>query len=64
MLGRVPVLREDDVLEGLGDPVDQRDDLVALVDGQAAAGREAVLHVDHDQCRVRLRLDPGLCGSA
>jgi hypothetical protein len=61
----VPVLREDDVLEGGGEAVDERDDLIAFLHRQRAAGREAVLHVDHEEdvlrCRLHLRA-PGLRG--
>ena len=60
MARRVPVLRQDDVLEGLGDPVDERDDLVALVTARLPPGSEAVLHVDDDQHGVRAGLDLAL----
>ena len=40
--------------------IDDRDDLVALVDGQRAARSEAVLHVDDEQDVLRTRLDLGL----
>ena len=35
-------------------------DLVAALDGEAAAGREAVLHVDDDEGRIGPRLDLAL----
>ena len=60
MARRVPVLGQHHVLEGLGDFVDQRDDLVALGDREAAAGQEAVLHVDDDERRIRAGLDLAL----
>src|SRR5947207_706365 len=58
--GRVPVLREDDVREAPRDPVDERDDRVAFLDGQCPAGHEAVLDVDdeEDVGRRRLELPP------
>jgi len=57
---RVPVLGQHHVLEGLGDSVDQRDDLVALGDREAASGQEAVLHVDDHERRIRAGLDLAL----
>jgi hypothetical protein len=51
----VPVLGEDDVGEALGQVVDDRDDGVAIGDGQGAAGAEVVLNVDCDE-------DVGVCG--
>ena len=59
----VPVLGQHDVLERLGNPVDDRDHLVTLVDGEAAPGQETVLYVDDD----RAASGPGLilpCASA
>jgi hypothetical protein len=32
--------------------IDKGNDFIALLDGKAAAGREAILHVDDDQGRV------------
>ena len=49
MSGRVPVLRQHDVAEALAQSVDDRDDLVAVGHGEAAAGAEIILHVDDDQ---------------
>jgi hypothetical protein len=46
---RVPILRHHDVLEVLGDAVDDRNDLIAVFDRKAAAGQEAILHVDHNE---------------
>ena len=57
MAGGVPVLRHDDVLELLGELVDDRHDLLAALDRQRAAGDEAVLHVDDDQRGVATGLD-------
>ena len=53
----VPILSEDDVLESRREPVDDRDDLVPVVDGERAARREAVLHVHHEQHVLWARLD-------
>jgi hypothetical protein len=55
MSGGMPVLREDDVVEGARDPVDDRQHLVAPLDGEAAAGRERVLHVHHEESCVASR---------
>ena len=49
MVHRVPILRQDHVVEVLGHAVDDADHLVAVLNRQAAAGQEAILHVDHDQ---------------
>src|SRR3978361_2164202 len=49
MVGGVPVLRLDDVLELSGQRVDRLDDLVTPGDGKIAAGEEVVLHVDDNQ---------------
>ena len=45
----MPVLGEDDVIELLGDGVDEGDDLVALSDGERASGHEIVLDVDDEE---------------
>ena len=55
--GRVPVLRDDDVLERRRELVDDRHDLLAVFDRQRAAGDEAVLHVDDEQRALRIGLD-------
>ena len=49
VMRRVPILRHHDVLEVLGDAVDDRNDLIAVFDRKAAAGQETVLHVDHNE---------------
>ncbi len=49
MSRRMPVLREDDVLEALAQLVDQRDDLVAAFDGERTARAEVVLDVDDEE---------------
>ncbi len=49
MLVWVPVLGEDDVVEFLGEGVDEGDDGVAVCYGQGAPGHEVVLHVDDEE---------------
>src|SRR5206468_8279593 len=49
VVGRVPVLGHHHVGKILGHAVDDRDDLIAVFHRKAAAGKEAVLHVDDDQ---------------
>ena len=50
MVGRVPVLRQDDVLEVVDELVDDGHDLVAACNAKRAAGTEIVLQIDNDQC--------------
>src|SRR5258705_13906021 len=52
MARRMPVLRHHDIGEALCDPVDHRDDLLAVFNGQAAAGQETVLDIDHQQAEA------------
>jgi multidrug efflux pump subunit AcrA (membrane-fusion protein) len=49
VVGRVAVVGGDHGGEPRREPVDDRHDLVALGDGEAAARAEVALHVDHDQ---------------
>ena len=49
MTARMPVLRQDDMLEILHEFVDQRHDLVAARHRQRAAGAEVVLQVDDNK---------------
>ena len=49
MAGRMPVLRQHEMLEILGQRVDQRHHLVAARNGKRAARAEIVLHIDDDQ---------------
>src|SRR5713101_3998351 len=49
MARRMPVLRQDDVLEALGERIHERHDLVAFLHREPAAGAKVVLHVDDDQ---------------
>jgi hypothetical protein len=46
---RVPVLGEEDVGEAAAEAVDEGDDLVAVLDGEMAAGTEVVLQVDDEE---------------
>ena len=56
VLGGMPVLGEDDVVEFLGKGVDDGDDGVAVGHGQGAAGHEIVLDVDDEQSVAGLEL--------
>ena len=49
VLGWVPVLGEDDVVEFSGEDVDRGDDDVTVWDRQIAAGHEVILDVDDEQ---------------
>ncbi len=49
VVGGVPVLREDDVLETRRDGMDDRNDGVAVGNGKRTAGAEIILHVDDDE---------------
>jgi len=46
VLGWVPVLGKDDVVEFFGEDVDEGDDGVAIFDCQGAAGHKVVLDVN------------------
>ncbi len=50
MVGRVPVLREDDVFAFLDQPVDGRNDFIAAINRQRTAGAEIILDVDNHKC--------------
>src|SRR5260370_34621486 len=54
--GWMPVLRQNHMIETLGEPVDDRHDRVALADSQGATRAEIVLHVDDQQQIVGLNL--------
>ncbi len=58
--GGVPVLGEEDVGEAAAEAVDERDDLVAVLDGEMAAGAEVVLQVDDEQGVGGARSDWGV----
>ena len=49
VLGGMPVLGKDDVVEFFGEGVDEGDDGVAVFDSQRAAGHEVVLDVDDEK---------------
>lgn len=57
VLGGMPVLGEDDVLELLRERVDRWDDLIAFGYGEVAAGAKVVLHVDDEQGIIGLGCD-------
>ena len=57
MAGGVPVLRHHHIGKALGDAVDDGNDLLAVFHGEAAAGQETILHVDHQQRRRVIELD-------
>ena len=50
---RVPVLRQQDVVEARSETVDNGDDFVAALDRQLTARQEVVLDIDDQQQRVR-----------
>jgi hypothetical protein len=54
MIGRVPVLRQNDVLKSRRDTMDGRDYLIAAGNGERAAGAKIVLHVDDEENVVRV----------
>jgi hypothetical protein len=49
VVGRVPVLREDDVFEQWRDAMDGLDHGITIANGKRSAGAEVVLHVDDDE---------------
>jgi hypothetical protein len=49
VVGGVPVLGEDDVLEMPRRSMDWLDNSVAVGNGECSAGAEVILYVDHDQ---------------
>jgi hypothetical protein len=53
----VPVLRHHHIGKTLGDLVDHGNDLLAVLYGEAAAGQETVLDIDHQKRRRVVRLD-------
>src|SRR5256885_1045948 len=56
---RMPVLGADHVGEALAERVDDRDDLLAVLHGEAAARQKTVLDVDDDQSALHVGLDVG-----
>lgn len=49
MVGRVPVLGEQDVLEQRRDAMDGGDHGISARHGECSAGAEIILHVDDDE---------------
>jgi hypothetical protein len=49
MARRMPILRDRDMPEKLRQPIDDRNDGVALTNRQSAARAEIILHVDDKQ---------------
>jgi hypothetical protein len=49
VLGRVPVLGKEDVVEAASESVDGGEDLVAAGNGKGAAGHEVGLEVDEEE---------------
>ena len=49
VVARVPILREDDVGEPGGQPVDKRNDLIGARHLQRAARAEVILNIDDEQ---------------
>ncbi len=57
----MPILRHRDVIEALGQPIDDRHRRIAVGDSQRAARAEIVLHVNDEQevvTRLYLHLEP------
>ena len=55
--GGVPVLRHHHIGKALGDAVDHGNDLLAVFHGEAAAGQETILDIDHQKRRGVIGLD-------
>jgi hypothetical protein len=49
VLGRVPVLGEEDVVEAAGESVDERENFVAAGYGECATGHEVGLEIDQEE---------------
>jgi hypothetical protein len=54
VVGRVPILRRDDDIEGGLQFVRNRNEFVALRDGESAARKEIILNIDQYECRHEL----------
>src|SRR5271165_1310370 len=61
MTGWMPVLGQDDMSEPASEPIDRRNDCIAVRYGEGAAGTEIILHIDNDQ---NLALASRHCGGA
>jgi len=55
VIGRMPVLSQNDVLKSRRDAMDGRDYLVAARNSKRAAGTKIILHVDDEENVVRHR---------
>jgi hypothetical protein len=53
----MPVLRQCDVIEAPGKPIDDRHDRIAVRHGKRTTGAEIVLDIDDQQQIVIFRLD-------
>ncbi len=53
----MPVLCHHHIRKTLGDAIDDGNDLLAVLHGEAAAGQEAVLHIDDQKCGSVIGLD-------
>ena len=49
VIGGVPVLRQDDMVEADHVAIDQWNDVIAACDRQCAARAEIILHIDNNQ---------------
>ena len=56
VMGAVPVLGEEYVVEARGDAMNDRNDFIAARNGERAAGAEVVLHVDDEEGVLRVDL--------
>jgi hypothetical protein len=50
VLRGVPVLGEENVVEAVGEDVDEREDFVATGDGEGSSGHEVGLEIDEEEC--------------
>src|ERR1700733_12805005 len=53
MAGAMPILRQHDIGEALGETIDRLDDLMPAWHSERAARHEVVLHIDDEQRRIR-----------
>jgi hypothetical protein len=57
MVAGMPVLGQNHMAEGVGDPVDHWNHFLAARHGQSASVAEVILHVDHQQNVAVYKLD-------
>ena len=62
VVGGVPILGEDDVLEAGGELVNGRDDGVAICDGECATGAEVELDIHEEEEIIGAKLHDGASG--